>query len=138
MSRTLVLLVALVALTLGVSTPALAASDVTECTIKTVKDGGDFENENDFEFAHYKHVTVDFSKAGDKVVLIGALSFSESEEAEPSTFKVVQAYGSTAIEIAPNESDDRFYVRINFRQGTGDFQRLVNGQWVQVAELECK
>lgn len=119
------------------SSNALALGDVTQCRVSSVKDAGDFENEYDFEFSQNQLVIVDLRKADDKMVVIGALSFSEQDSNQPSSIRLVQAYGAAGIEIAPEESDERFYVRVDFRRGTGELQRQVGGVWIPVADLTC-
>ncbi|RYZ75185.1 MAG: hypothetical protein EOP05_08470 [Proteobacteria bacterium] len=117
--------------------PALALPSLTECVVSDVKDGGDFENENDFLFADYKFVTVDLRNHADKKVSIGALEFSEQDSLTTSAIKVIEAGGSASIDIVPEESGDRFYVRIDFRKRTGEIQREVRGSWIPVATLTC-
>lgn len=127
------------ALGLGfIAQPALALPTLTECVVSDVKDSGDFENENDFLFADYKFVTVDLRDQADKKVLIGALEFSEQDSLTSSAIKVIEAGGSASVDIVPEESGDRFYVRVDFRNKTGEFKRQVNGLWIAVASLVCK
>ena len=129
-------LLALLAVGLAPALEAAASESITECVVSAVKDGGAFENEYDFTFAQSPFLEVDLnSQANSKSVTIGALSYAESEGA---TIRSIYAYGTTAIDIAPAESDERFHITLKSREQTGEFQRLIDGAWVAVAALDCK
>ncbi len=129
-------LLALIAVGLAPALEAAASETITECVVTAVKDGGAYENEYDFTFAQSPFLVVDLnSQANGKSVTIGALKYAQSEGV---MIRSVYAYGTTAIDIAPSGSDERFHITLKSREQTGEFQRLVNGAWVAVAVLDCK
>jgi hypothetical protein len=125
-------------LTFALTSQAFALGDYTRCIVSEVKDGGAFENEYDFSFSENLFVVVDLRDASNKVVSIGALSFAEKDANQASDIKIVDAYGAAGVEIAPQESDERFHLFINWRQGLGDVKRKVGNDYVPVATLDCK